>query len=94
MERRSFFKMLGIGVAAAIALLVLDKIASKIEQGYRTYIAGENANLSTSVSDEEKAYYHAKHKELPGWVSYRFHMTTSLPPNTAKRIRFIDAVKS
>ena len=104
MNRRGFFKMLGLGAAGIAVLPVLDKILPKATQ---TYIVGKKAMYGHSLECYgcggpadieykkffycEPCYYKARRVESPGWVSYRFHMTASLPPNTNYRIRYIDA---
>lgn len=67
MDRRSFFKRLGAGLAvAAVAPSLLTKM----------WPAPDPVILDAGVG---------------GWVSYKFHMTVTLPPDHTWRVRYIQA---
>lgn len=90
MNRRGFFRIFGLGVAAVAVTPVIAKAASTFvslapSKDYSTYILGDDAVLSN-----EKNGFQANGAEIPGWVSYRYHYTVTLPPNANRRIRFID----
>ena len=82
MNRRKFLSWLAIApaVAAAAPALKLLVPIEKAQDGYRTYIIGKNAVIETE-------------DELSSWVSYRYHMTATLPPNTNYRMRYIDSMQ-
>jgi hypothetical protein len=76
MNRRSFFRKAATGAAVlAIAPTVLSE--PFMPKTYTTYLMGQDAIVSEP--------------EITGWVSYKYHMTVSLPPDRSQRIRFIEA---
>lgn len=83
MDRRTFLKWLGIAPAVAAAAPLLKT----------TEPSAKNVE-ATLKKQSDSDYYHKLRDERGGpgsWVSYRFHYTVSLPPNSHKRIRFIDS---
>ena len=93
MNRRKFLSWLAIApvVAAAAPTLKLLVPIEKAQDGYRTYITGKNAVIETDP-DTINEYKRKRAEGGPGsWVSYRYHMTTTLPPNTNYRLRFVDS---
>jgi hypothetical protein len=44
------------------------------------------------LPESDRDYYRRKYAEVGpgGWVSYRYHMTVTLPPATKMRLRHID----
>lgn len=104
MNRRGFLKMIGLAPVAVAAAPLLAKIAPAKPSEYHTYAMGKNVAFNCHVCGKpsgndylcDPCHYKKLHKERGpgGWVSYRFHMTTTLPPNANKRIRFIDAASA
>lgn len=85
MNRRKFLSWMAMAPAVAAAapmLKVLVPIIPAAEASYRTYVMAENAILSGTAGPE-----------LNGWVSYKYHMTVTLPPNSKQRIRYIDSTR-
>jgi len=75
MNRRSFFKKATSGAAVlAIAPAVLSE--PFMPKTYTTYLMGEDAIINSDL--------------VGNWVSYKYHMTVSLPPDRSQRIRFIE----
>ena len=77
MERRGFLKMLVGGVAAAAAVQAFP---------FRVY------SFPTEIGKFNLLDMPAIPNEIAGWISYRYHMTVTLPPVTTRSIRYINGI--
>lgn len=95
MNRRKFLSWLAIAPAVVAAAPILKQLVpiESGRDGYRTYITGKDAIFETNPETIAE-YKRLRDERGPNsWVSYKFHMTATLPPNASMRIKYIDAAR-